>query len=375
METCVSNDFDKKIEEVTRNFAEQMLEVKNELEAAKETNQLNMLHFNGEIKKIKTELQSTKESLRLKTAEHNAEIKNLTSNFHGELKKVKTELEKVQTELKGSKEILQVKTGQFDAEIEIVKKELESSKTTLDQLRRENALLRENQENATKNQDNIVSKIDKIAQSSSQEIEKIKTELKSTKETLQLQIVHLNGDMKKVKTELRSSKTRLDQLQHENARLKENLVNVSKNQENLMTRIENLARSSSKEPIFFDYSLGNHMTSTGKFEIVKFDRPRAVSATKIYNESTGKVTIEEDGLYFFYAHGSPYEKSGEFNLYIYVDYEMACRAYKEDGTRAHMSCAIVRHLKRGQTIYVQKWNKLQGDRWNPHTGFLGFKLQ
>ena len=94
LETCVSNDFAEKIEEVTRNFAEQILKVKNELEAAKETNQLNMLHFNGEIKKVKTELQSTKESLRLKTAEHNAEIKNLTSDFHGELKIVKTKLEK-----------------------------------------------------------------------------------------------------------------------------------------------------------------------------------------------------------------------------------------------------------------------------------------
>jgi len=289
LETCVSNDFAEKIEEVTRNFAEQMLKVKNELEAAKETNQLNMLHFNGELKKVKTELQSTKESLRLKTAEHNAEIKNLTSNFHGQLKKLQTELE-------GSRETLQLKNGQFDAEIKIVKNELESSKTTLDQLRRENALLKKNQEKASKNQDIITSKI------------------------------------------------------------------------------ESFDLSSSKEPLFFDYTLGHSMTSTGRREIVKFDRPRAVSATKIYNKYTGKVTIEEDGLYYFYAHGLPYEKSGSFYLYIYVDNEAACTAHKEDGTRAHMSCAIVRHLKRGQTIYVQKDKKLFGNSY-PNTGFLGFKLQ
>ena len=295
METCISNNFDEKIEEITRNFAEQMLKVKNELQMAKETNQLNMLHFNGEIKKIKTELQSTKETLRLKTAEHNAEIKNLTSNFHGELKKVKTELEKVQTELKGSRDTLQLKNSQFDAEIKIVKNELKSSKTALDQLQRENALLRENQENASKNQDN------------------------------------------------------------------------------LMSEIETLAQSGSKEPIFFDYSLRSYMTSTGT-EIVKFDDPMAVSATKIYDRSTGKVNIEEDGLYYFYVHGLPYEKSDSFYLEIYVDGERACKAYKEDGTRAHMSCAIVRHFKRGQTIYVRKYNKLTGNS-GPHTGFLGFKVQ
>ena len=118
------------------------------------------------------------------------------------------------------------------------------------------------------------------------------------------------------------------------------------------------------------------MTSTGRYEIVKFDVPRAVSATKIYDESTGKVTIEEDGVYYFYAHGLPYEKSGSFYLYIYVDDEAACSAFKEDGTRAHMSCAIVRHLKRGQTIYVIKYNKLLGAGSSyPNTGFLGFKLQ
>ena len=113
-----------------------------------------------------------------------------------------------------------------------------------------------------------------------------------------------------------------------------------------------------------------------RLEIVVFDVPMAVSATKIYDESTGKVTIEEDGLYYFYAHGYPYATSDQFWLEIYVDDERACRAYKGDGTDAHMSCAIVRHLKRGQTIYVQKYNKLLGAGSSyPNTGFLGFKLQ
>ena len=239
-------------------------------------------------------------------------------------------------------------------------------------------MLKKNQENALKNQDNIVSKIDEIAQSNSQKIEKMKNELKSTKDSLQLQIIPLNGDMRKVKTELRSSKTSVDQLQGENARLKENLEKASKNQDIITSKIETLAhehaQSSSKEPIFFDYTLEHHMTSTEKFETVKFDRLRAVSLKKIYDRSTGKVTIEEDGLYYFHVHGLPYEKSGLFWLFIYVDGEQACNAFKEDGTRAHMSCAFVRHLKRGQKIYVQKFNRLFGDS-DPQTGFLGFKLQ
>ena len=211
------------------------------------------------------------------------------------------------------------------------------------------------------------------------EIQNLKTELKSSKETLELKTVHFEEELRKVKTELRSSKTSLDQLQRENARLKGNLENASKNQDYLMSEVKTLAQFSSKEPTFFDYTLRNKMNSTG-LEIVKFDRSRAVSATKIYDESTGKVTIEEDGLYYFYAHGRPCDKSNKFILYIYVDDEIGCTAYKEDGTMAHMSCAIVRHLKRGQQIYVKKINKLFGTYFSvdgnyyPHTGFLGLKL-
>ena len=251
MEKCVSNDFDEKIDEITKHFTEELRKIKTELQSAKETIQLNMVHFNGEIQKVKTELKT-------------------------------------------SQETLQVKSDLFDEE------------------------------------------------------------------------------MKTVKTELESSKTSLDQLQRENAWLKERLENASKNQDIVMSKIESLAPSTSQVPIFFDYTLGHSMTSTGNNEIVKFDRPRAVSATKIYDESTGKVTIEEDGLYYFYAHGLPLEKSGSFAFSIYVDDEQACAAFKEDGTRANMSCAIVRDLKRGQQIYVKKYKKLNG---NINTGFLGFKLQ
>ena len=252
MEKCVSNDFDEKIDEITKHFTEEIRKIKTELQSAKETIQLNTVHFNGEINKVKTEL-------------------------------------------------------------------------------------------------------------------------KRAKETLQSKSDHFDEELKQVKTELESSKTNLDQLQRENARLKENLENASKNRDNIMSKIETLAQSSSKEPIYFDYSLESSMTFTGTFEIVKFDRPMAVSATKIYDRSTGKVTIEEDGLYYFYVHGLPLEKSDWFNLIIYVDDQIACAAGKEDGTRAHMSCAIVRHFKRGQTIHVQKVNKLYGGSLS--TGFLGFKIQ
>ena len=212
------------------------------------------------------------------------------------------------------------------------------------------------------------------------ELRKVKTELESSKESLHLTTIHFNweiknitSELKKVKTELESSKTSLEQLQRENAWLKENLENASKNQDNIMTKIDSFAHSSSQEEIFFDYGLGNSMTSSG-WEIVKFDRPRAVSTIKIYDDSTGKVIIEEGGLYYFYTHGLPYEKSEWFSLYIYVDDERACQASKSDGTSAHMSCAIVRQLKRGQQIYVKKYNGLFGHS-DPYTGFVGFRLQ
>ena len=211
-------------------------------------------------------------------------------------------------------------------------------------------------------------KNDEITKHFTEEIRKIKIELKASKETIQLNTAQLE----KVNTELESSKTSLDQLQRENAWLKENPEKTSKNQDIIMSKIESLSQSSSQEAIYFDYSLGSSMTSTGR-EIVKFDRPRAVSPTKIYDASTGIVTIEEEGLYYFYAHGFPYDEYGDFILEIYVDDELACTAYKGYGL-THMSCAIVRHLKRGQQIHVKKSKKLIGDIYCT-TGFLGFKLQ
>ena len=191
---------------------------------------------------------------------------------------------------------------------------------------------------------------------------------------------HFNTEIKKIKTELQSSQASLQvntaslvQLQRENAWLKENFHATTKNLENITSQVQLGSESSSEEAIYFDYGLKTHMTSTGT-EVVKFDYQRAVSTTKIYDETTGKVTIPVDGRYYFYVHGLPYEKSGWFSLYIYVDDELACKAYKDDGTRANMSCAIVRHFKRGQTIYVKKSNKLSGSG-NPYTGFLGFKIQ
>ena len=186
---------------------------------------------------------------------------------------------------------------------------------------------------------------------------------------------HFTEEIRKVKTELQSSKTSLDQLQRENAWLKENLKNASKNQDILMSKIESVALSSSKEAIYFDYGLGKMTSSTN--EIVKFDIPRAISQTKIYDASTGKVTIEEEGLYFFYVHDVQYENSGWFAVYIYVNDELACSAYKSDGPKVHLSCVTVRHLKEGQQIYVKTYQKLLNlpDNYRPRIGFLGFKLQ
>ena len=45
LETCVSNDFDEKMNENTKHFNEELRKIKAELEAAKETIQLNMQHI------------------------------------------------------------------------------------------------------------------------------------------------------------------------------------------------------------------------------------------------------------------------------------------------------------------------------------------
>ena len=154
--------------------------------------------------------------------------------------------------------------------------------------------------------------------------------------------------------------------------LKENLETSSKNLENISPNIPTVAQSSSKEPIYFDYGLRNHTLSGWK--TVKFDIPRAVSPTKIYDSLTGKVTLEEPGLYYFYFHTLPYDKRGSFYIHLKVDSERACEVQKAEGIKHNMSCAIIRYLKRGQQIFVTTSAKIFNSYYS-HTGFLGFKLQ
>ena len=370
MNDCTANDIQSKLDEITKYFNTELRKVKTELQSAKETSHLNMIHFNGQmknvsshfdtaLKNVKTELKESKEILRVKNDQFDGELKIVKSELKSskETLEIKTdhfekEIEKLKIDLKASKEMLRVQSVHFNWELRKVKTELRSSKTNFDQLQRENARLKENLENASKIQDNLMSKIENLAQSNSQAIANVKTTSQSSQRIFQASLV---------------------KLKRENVLLKKKFETVSENLGNVSTKIQTVAQSSSKEQIFFDYYLGHHMTSTGE-KIVKFDRPMAVSATKIYDESTGKVTIKEDGLYYFYVHGYPYEKSRLFDLYIYVDDEDACGAYKKDGTRASLSCAIVRHLKRGQQIYITKYNKLYGSSYQD-TGFLGFKLQ
>ena len=352
----MANDFESKLGEITQNFT-------------------------AELKKVKTEVLSTKETLYLNTLHFNGEMKNVSSYFDTALK---DEIEKLKTDLKWSKETLQRQTVHFNEELRKVKGELRSSKRSLNEMQRENSRLRENLENGSKTQDIIMSNIQIIARTSMQEIEKLKTELTSSKESFQLKNDHFDEEMIKMKTDLRSSKETLDlksvhfnreiekvkaASQSSQTRLKASLVQLQR--ENAL--LKKILDTASENQIYFDYSLSDHMTSTG-YEIVKFDVPRAVSSKKIYDESTGKVTIEEAGLYYFFVHGYPYEESDVFYLEMYIDDEEACSAWKRDGTKAHMSCAIVRDLKTGQQIYVKKYNKLYGSNY-PATGFSGFKLQ
>ena len=167
------------------------------------------------------------------------------------------------------------------------------------------------------------SKLDEITQHFNSELRKVKTELQTSKETLHLNMIHFNGQMKnvssyfdtalkKVQTELKESKEILElktdhfdeemknvksalqstqkslvELQRENALLKEHLESASKNLVNISSQFQTAAQPSSHEAIFFDYGLKNVMTSTG-LEIVKFDVPRAVSPKKSTMNQLGK---------------------------------------------------------------------------------------
>ena len=108
MNDCTANDFESKLDEITKYFNTELRRVKTEVQSATETSHLNTIHFNGEVK-------------------------NVSSYFDAALKNVQAELKS------------------------------------------ENTFLRKNLDKASKNQENIISKIESLAQSSSQEIENVKT--------------------------------------------------------------------------------------------------------------------------------------------------------------------------------------------------------
>ena len=85
--------------------------------------------------------------------------------------------------------------------------------------------------------------------------------------------------------------------------------------------------------------------------------------------------VKKEGLYYFSMmclKSSP-SKNGWY--YLKIDQETGCIAFAQSGDKTVASCSIVRYLKTGQEVFVQRSGTINDGRANnPHTNFIGFLI-
>ena len=85
--------------------------------------------------------------------------------------------------------------------------------------------------------------------------------------------------------------------------------------------------------------------------------------------------VKKEGLYYFSMMCLKYSRSGSESYYLKIDQDTGCIAYSYKNDKTVASCSIVRYLKTGLEVFVQKSGTLNNGPANyPYTNFIGFLI-
>ena len=85
--------------------------------------------------------------------------------------------------------------------------------------------------------------------------------------------------------------------------------------------------------------------------------------------------MKKEGLYYFSMMCLKYTPSGDGWYYLKIDQDTGCIAYSYKNDKTVASRSIVRYLKTGQEVFVQKSGTLNiGPANYPYTNFIGFLI-
>jgi len=84
---------------------------------------------------------------------------------------------------------------------------------------------------------------------------------------------------------------------------------------------------------------------------------------------------KKEGVYYFSMHCLKWSQRAEGYFYLMIDKEIGCTTYSQQVDRTVQSCSIVRYLKTGQEVFVQRSATItEGTVSNPQTNFIGFLI-